>query len=320
MTPTKSPPSASRSQKRSGAPRAPTKSGTSQRAPAPRRPQGTKPAAGRDRQPRALPWRRSEGRVARIEPHLEARRRDQQRSRGRRSWRRLLWVAVAAVVFAAALIVAHSPLLSARVLTVTGTATLTSSQRAQVVAASGLASRPPLLDVNPAAVSARVQRLPWVKGAAVVRHWPDGVSVQVGVRKPVAVVPGSSGGLVEVDRTGRVLAKVPSAPAGMVTLRAPVEPGAPGTWLAKGALPGLRVAATLPPALGGLVAAVVVQPQDQVDLQLTAPLTVHLGTATDLRQKYEDAASVLASASFSAGEVLDVSIPQSPSVAPPAQG
>jgi len=139
---------------------------------------------------------------------------------------------------------AHSRLLSARVVTVSGSS---HTPDAEVLAAAGLGAQPPLLDVDPAAVAGRVERLPWVASATVARHWPDGVSISVVERAPVAVVA-SGGAWSEVDGTGRVLTTVAAPPAGLVKLAAPVSPGDPGTMLAPVARPGLAVAASLPPA------------------------------------------------------------------------
>ena len=212
----------------------------------------------------------------------------------------------------------HSSLFGAKVVTVTGP--LTAGQRAEVLAASGLSTHPPLIDVNPGAIGARVSRIPWVADARVSRHWPDGVSLSVRRRVPVAVMARPGGGYVEVDRTGRILSAPASAPAGVAQLKAPVRAGPVGSWLAASASPSLAVAASLPPALRPEVASVVAQPQGEVDLQLTSPLTVHLGTATELRRKYEAAAAILAGASLQAGDVIDVSVPQTGWVGPQQPG
>jgi len=77
------------------------------------------------------------------------------------------------------------------------------------------------------------------------------------------------------------------------------------------------VAATLPPAFRAQVARVVVNARHQVELQLTTPVSVDLGSDTQLHQKYEDVAALLAGASFSAGDVIDVTVPDAPTVSGP---
>ncbi len=49
---------------------------------------------------------------------------------------------------------------------------------------------------------------------------------------------------------------------------------------------------------------------------MTTPVTVDLGDTTQLDQKYEDAAAALAGATLAAGDVIDVSVPDSTTVGP----
>ena len=47
---------------------------------------------------------------------------------------------------------------------------------------------------------------------------------------------------------------------------------------------------------------------------MSSPVTVDLGTASQLQAKYEDVAAILAGATLHAGRVIDVSVPDSPVV------
>jgi hypothetical protein len=51
-----------------------------------------------------------------------------------------------------------------------------------------------------------------------------------------------------------------------------------------------------------------------VSLGLNSGLTVQLGTPTDLEAKYEDVAAIIAHASLRGAKVIDVTVPQSPTV------
>jgi len=245
-----------------------------------------------------------------IDPRIRERRSAVTRRKGRRRLVALGVLVLVAALVAGGWFLLHSRLLSARVVTVTGSA---HTPEAEVLAAAGLGAQPPLLDVDPSAVAARVERLPWVATATVARHWPDGVSISVVERRPVAVVA-SGGAWAEVDGAGRVLITVAAPPAGLVKLAAPVGPGAPGATVAPAARPGLAVAASLPPAFAGQVTEVDVGGGGQVTLKLTTPVTVNLGSTAQLSAKYEDVAALLARATLSAGDVLDVSVPESPVV------
>jgi hypothetical protein len=57
--------------------------------------------------------------------------------------------------------------------------------------------------------------------------------------------------------------------------------------------------------------------RDGLHLVLSTPVTVFLGTATDLGAKFEDTAAILAGATLHAGDVIDVSAPGSPVVTGP---
>lgn len=264
-----------------------------------------------------------------VDPRIRARRAAVSRSRGRRRLTVLLVVVVAVALAVGGWLLLHSRLLSARVVRVEGSA---HTSRAEIVSVAGLSHDPPMIDVDPGAASARLERLPWVARATVSRHWPDGVVVTVVERRPVAVMatgtsppprPGAtptrpvpSEPWALVDRTGRVLGLVATPPPGLVHLAAPAVPGAPGSTVPPDALPGLRVAATLPAAFSAQVTTVEVEAGGRVHLAMTTPVTVDLGTTSQLREKYEDTAAVLAGASLVAGDVVDVSVPDSPTVGP----
>jgi cell division protein FtsQ len=207
----------------------------------------------------------------------------------------------------------HSSLLSARVVTVSGSV---HTPRTAVVAAAGLADRPPLISVDPGATAARVEQLPWVKQAVVTRHWPDGVHVTVIERVPVAAIAVAHGDAL-VDVHGRVLAHVTTPPAGLPTLVTGVSVPAPGSSVGPAALPALEVASSVPPALRAQVRQVTRDRTGALHLDLTSPVTVDLGSTSQLRQKWEDVAAIVANASLHPGDDVDVTAPGSPTVTGP---
>ena len=99
-----------------------------------------------------------------MDPRISARRTAVIREQGRR---RLIIAGIALGVVALVVggwFLLHTPLFSARSVTVTGNVHETA---AQVVAQAGLAGQPPLLDVNTGAAAARLEQLPWVRTATV---------------------------------------------------------------------------------------------------------------------------------------------------------
>ena len=74
--------------------------------------------------------------------------------------------------------------------------------------------------------------------------------------------------------------------------------------------PACRVAATLPPSFVAQVTTVTVEPAGWVQLALTTPVLVDVGSATQLEAKYEDVSAALAAATLHAGDLIDVSVPR----------
>ena len=122
-----------------------------------------------------------------------------------------------------------------------------------------------------------------------------------------------------VDSSGRVLAWQTGAVPGLV-LVAPVTPGPPGTVLARAARPALQVAAALPPVLAGQVLKVSANAQGMVTLVLGDAVTAVLGSTDALQAKLTALASVLAGAHVSGPAVIDVTVPDEPTVGPPPPG
>lgn len=246
-----------------------------------------------------------------MDPRMQERRADVLRQQARHRLRLALAALAVCLVVAGGWAVLHSRIFGARAVAVTGAPP---GDDAAVVQAAGLAGAPPLIDVGPANAAA-VERLPWVATATITRHWPDGVSIAVTERRPVAVVAESppSAGFAEIDRDGRVQATVASAPAGMVALAGTAAPGAPGATLG-GSRAALAVVATLPKAFASQVTEVQESPGGDVTLHLRSPVTIYLGSTAELGSKYEDAAALLAGATLAQGDVIDVSAPSTPVV------
>ncbi len=247
-----------------------------------------------------------------IDPRMSARRTEVLRRQGQRRMRLLIFGLGAAALVATGWFVIHSPMFSARHVTVTGNAHETV---AQVVTQAGLARHPPLLDVNTGAAAAQLQQLPWVRSATVQVSWPDSVHIAVTeeVPKLVVAVAGSRWALLSAD--GRVVEVTSGArPPGLLLMTVPQAPGAAGTTLPERDDVGLRVATTLPASFAAQVTGVAVEPAGWVQLSMTTPIAVDVGSASQLTAKYEDVSSILAGATLHNGDVIDVSVPDAPTV------
>ncbi len=236
-----------------------------------------------------------------IDPRLRQRRVDILRSQGRR---RLRWIiAVVGTLSLVAVVVGllHTPLFSARVVTVTGAHPHTST--AAIVTAAGLDHHPPLISTDPGATARRVETLPFIAVAQVRRHWPDGVQIVVTERVPVAQMAGPGASWSTLDGYGRTLQVQPARTPGLLVLavhtaRGVMSPAPVGGSLSPRAAAGLKVSRTLPAAFSAQVVSVSTAPDATTSLALNSGITVLLGTDTDLFAKYEDVAAIIAHGSL----------------------
>ncbi len=249
-----------------------------------------------------------------MDPRIRARRTAVTREKGRQRLHLLAIVTVVTGAVVGGWYLLHSPLFSARSVTVSGN---THEAAALVVQASGLSRHSPLIDINTATVAAAIERLPWVRSATVRVQWPDGVHIAVVEEAPGLVMSEPGGQWASLSIDGRVLAVSAVRPPGLLAMTGPQAPGAAGTTLGARDQAGLAVAATLPASFGAQVTAVTVEPGDWVQMALTTPIVVDIGTATQLPAKYEDVSALLAGASLHNGDVIDVSVPDAPTVTGP---
>jgi cell division protein FtsQ len=246
-----------------------------------------------------------------MDPRIRDRRTAVTREQGRRRLRMVLIALGAVGVLVGVWFLLHTALFSARRVTVTGNVHETV---AQVVAQSGLVGHPPLLDVNTGLVAARLEQMPWVLSASVQVSWPDSVHITVVEETPRLEMAAAAGQWASLSDDGRILAVAAARPPGLLTLAGPQLPGAAGTVLGARDQPGLAVAASLPASFAAQVTMVTVEPAGWVQLTMSTPILIDIGTATQLAAKYEDVASLLSGATLHDGDVIDVSIPDAPTV------
>jgi cell division protein FtsQ len=249
-----------------------------------------------------------------MDPRISARRTEVTRQQGRRRLRLVGLVAAAAALVFGGWCLLHSSLFSAKAITVVGA---THETAAQIETAAGLATHPPLLDVQTGAAAKGIERLPWVQSASVSVHWPDGVRVVVTERVPQLVTPTASGQWAVLDAGGRVLAVEAARPPGLLEVVGPSTHLAAGTVLGASDQLGLLIATTLPPSFRAQVTAVTVVSPRFVQLTMTTPISIDIGDGTQLHAKYEDVSAALAGATLHDGDTIDVSVPGAMTVSGP---
>ena len=246
-----------------------------------------------------------------MDPRISARRTAVIREQGRR---RLIIAGVALGV--AALVVGgwfllHTPLFSARSVTVTGNVHETAARWwprpdwpvTRRCSTSTPGRRPPAWSSCPGCAR-----------PAVHVSWPDGVHIAVTEETPRFTASTPAGQWETLSNDGRVLGASATRPPGLLLLTVPEPPGEPGRCSPAKDAAGLRVASTLPASFVGQVTAVTVEPAGWVQLALTTPVVVDIGTTAELTAKYEDVSSILAGATLHNGDVIDVSVPDAPTV------
>lgn len=245
-------------------------------------------------------------------PRIRERRIAVQREAGRRRLRLLVAAVAVVAVVAGGVAALQSPLTDVDRVRVAGARMTT---RAEVLRVAGLDRRRQLLDVDPARIAARVERLPWVGTATVRRSWPSTVAIAVTERRPVLVAPvGAGERWALLDATGRVLALEPTRRPGFPALSRGPEPGRPGTTIDGRALVALRVAAALPADLGVEVGDVVMADDGGVDLALLPSGVVRFGDAADLPAQLEALVTVLGAVERESVAVIDVRVPSAPTI------
>jgi hypothetical protein len=284
----------------------------------------------------------------RIDPRFVRRWVEVRRAAGRRRLRIAAVVATVAGVAALAVGSLYTPLLKVRHLRVSVAGPVTSSE---VLTLAGLSHYKLMIGVHSSAIAARLDAVPYLGGARVVRLWPGTVTVHVGVRAPVALMQGRgpSGQVVwaTVDPTGRVLSDTPTRILGMPVLEGIGVAPAPGQWLSgsrgpsvvpgtapavevdmsassdaadvpKGAAAALAAIQALPTNLRSEVMTVTIDPAGTLSMSIlpatiaSGSIPVHLGDGSQLAAKLTALTTLLAQADLSGVQSIDLTVPNRP--------
>jgi len=247
------------------------------------------------------------------DPRIQARRVRVERQRGHRRLGILLSALAAAGASAGAVAILHSSLFSARTVAIAGAV---HTPRSEMLEVTGLDRRPPLIDVDPAAIERRLDRLPWVSTAAVRVHWPSTVDLDVVERVPVATSPLEGGGFAVLDATGRVLAHQATRPADLPLVALAKISSPPGSSLGAAARPMLAAAAQLPVSLLPRLQEIAVSGSDGIVLHLEGGLEAVIGDDEALAEKFVSLATVLSRVDLDGIGAIDLRVAASPVLTP----
>jgi cell division protein FtsQ len=251
--------------------------------------------------------------VVAVDPRMRSRRIGVRRNAGRRRLKRLTVVLGVVALVVAALVATRTPVLDVDRVVVGGNDHTTADE---VRRAADIPQGKPLVSVDPGAVAARVEELPWVESARVERSWPSTVKVQVTERVAVAVVQVTDDHAAAVDAEGWVVAiesraaDAPADPAGPLVLTGVEGPVGEGERLEADARAALEVAAAVAERMPGVVASVSIE----MDAELVDGGAIRFGSVDDLVDKVTAAKTVLSEVDTTCLELLDVRVPASPAL------
>lgn len=215
-------------------------------------------------------------------------------------WRRALWaVVVVGLVAGIGWVVAVSPVLGVRQVSVRGEAQLS---EAQIRAAADIVDGTPLVRLDTGVIRARVEALPGIESARVSVSYPSRVSIDVTERSAVAYRT-ESDGIRLVDAAGVAFRAVAEPPAGLPQLPAPPPTGQWTAAESAAALACAQVAAALPQPIRLQVARIDAKTANSVQLALIDGRSVIWGGAV----RNEEKAQLLAPLLGQEGSVFDIS-------------
>jgi cell division septal protein FtsQ len=246
--------------------------------------------------------------VVLVDQRMHQRRVAVLRAAGQRRLTRLLWGLgpLAALVTAAAVV--HTPMLDVDRIVIDG---VVLTPPATVGWASGIERGDTLATLDEHGAERRIERLPWVDDADVIREWPGTARIVVTERQPAAVVHGDEDRAPAiVDREARVLDIGGQAPEGLIGVTGLDAGLGEGGDLPSAARPALELAVALDERLPGVVAA--------VDLDLDASLAtggiVRFGSLDELEDKLVALQAFVSDVDLGGLAVLDLRVPTSPTV------
>lgn len=251
---------------------------------------------------------RSEAPLTKIDPRIEARRREVLATRRKRLHRRLVIVAVLLTLLGGSFALTRSAALDIDSIQVSPAPNTSERQLREVI---GLHVGDHLVDVDLGAIDVRLRALPWVKDAQVERFWRGSVAVSVTERVPVATIHAGAAGWFLVDADGRALASRSTSPPDLPVVETTVTP-----VIGEGIVPierdAIRVAQALTPGLRTRVSAVQIKGDDVIELALKPAGVARLGSADDLAQKVTSLQTVFAQVDLKDLCVLDLRVADAP--------
>lgn len=225
-----------------------------------------------------------------------------------RVWRRVGWTVAAVVLAAAAVwVVFFSPLfaLDAAQVQVTGQGTTVDAEQVREVATEEAGV--PLPRIDTVGLREEILVMNGVKNVRIIRSWPDGLTVTLTSREPVAAVPQPGDAYALMDAEGVRVGTVEDVPDDLPSIVVPLAGSDAGRRSLDEAL---AVLGALPPELADDIRTVSAATQDDVRTTLSDGRVIRWGSGARVELKTRVAQTLLR-VEVSA-RTVDVSSPELP--------
>jgi cell division protein FtsQ len=220
-----------------------------------------------------------------IDPRFRERRREVQRSIGRRRVKVLIAVVGTLVVVFGALAVLASPLFSVRDVRVDGAVYLARFDAELLADVIDSLDGEPILTVDTDTARRRLETSPWVRAARVTTRLPDAALIEVREREPVAWYVGGDGANRVIDDEGVVIAVIVGIPVDYLPILGVGPDLPPGSFAGTPYRSAAQVLRALPEEIRPQVVSLGVDGAGALSLRLESGTEVVLGQPENLQSK-----------------------------------
>lgn len=251
----------------------------------------------------------------RVDPRLAARRASVAKKASAKRLRLVAIVSAVAAVAIIAIALSNSSWLDVDAIEVDG---VDRADPRQIVNASGIELGSPLVEVDLARSTEAVRQVPWVADATIDRNLDGTITIAITERVGVVAIPAGDR-FALVDRTGRQLELVEAQPDSFLPVVGVEASGVPGQLLDDSGQSVVSLVEALTPTVRDASSGIILT-EDRLQLELTIGGRADLGDERGLGEKLGALETILARVDLACVAVIDVRVPDAPTVRRAAAG